>query len=162
MPSRAMRTARPSRLWPWSSCSKCWIATPICSMRSGWRSCSQTEEVLRSPRKSEKHGKSRSRFACEPESPALDSGRSQDTTIWNDMGIYKLISQARPRLRDGQETRLYDVLEELGVGPVTLDQIVKQCEYRRYAALLKTEPSVRNSVEYHLRSWTNRGIVERL
>lgn len=47
------------------------------------------------------------------------------------MDTYSLISKARPRLGDGQETRLYDVMEELGGGPVTLDQIVKQCEYRR-------------------------------
>ena len=38
MPSRATRTARPSRPWRWSSCSKCWIAIPICSMRLRWRS----------------------------------------------------------------------------------------------------------------------------
>ncbi len=30
--------ARQSRLWPWSSCSKCWTVTPTCSMRSWWRS----------------------------------------------------------------------------------------------------------------------------
>jgi HTH-type transcriptional regulator/antitoxin MqsA len=34
MPSRATRTARPSRRWPWSSCSRCWIATPTCSTKS--------------------------------------------------------------------------------------------------------------------------------
>lgn len=75
------------------------------------------------------------------------------------MDTYTLTSKARPRLRDGQETRLYDAMEELGGGPVTLDEIVKQCEYRRYASLLKTEPSVRNSVSWHLRSWLKRGIV---
>jgi|HubBroStandDraft_3_1064219.scaffolds.fasta_scaffold1521147_1 hypothetical protein len=76
------------------------------------------------------------------------------------MDTYTLISKARPRLGDGQETRLYDVMEELGGGPVTLDQIVKQCEYRRYRSLLKTEPSVENSVRYHLRNWLKRGIVK--
>ena len=75
------------------------------------------------------------------------------------MDTYTLTSKARPRLGDGQETRLYDVMEELGDGPVTLDQIVKQCEYRRYGSLLKTEPSIRNSVEWHLRNWLKRGIV---
>ncbi len=74
---------------------------------------------------------------------------------------YTLTSKARPRLQDGQETRLYDVMEELGAGPVTLDQIVKHCEYRRYAALLKAEPSVRNSVQWHLRNWVKRGIIEK-
>jgi hypothetical protein len=78
------------------------------------------------------------------------------------MDTYTLISKARPRLGDGQETRLYEVMEELGDGPVSLDQIVKQCEYRRYASLLKTEPSVRNSVEWHLRNWVKRGIVKKI
>jgi hypothetical protein len=77
------------------------------------------------------------------------------------MDTYTLTSKARPRLGDGQETRLYDVMEELGDGPVTLDQIVKQCEYRRYGSLLKTEPSIRNSVEWHLRNWLKRGIVKK-
>jgi hypothetical protein len=78
------------------------------------------------------------------------------------MNTYTLTSKARPRLGDGQETRLYEVMEELGDGPVSLDQIVKQCEYRRYASLLKTEPSVRNSVEWHLRNWVKRGIVKKI
>lgn len=75
------------------------------------------------------------------------------------MDIYTLASKARPRLQAGQETRLYDVMEELGSGPVTLEQIVKKCEYRRYASLLKTEPSIQNSVTHHLRNWLKRGIV---
>lgn len=75
------------------------------------------------------------------------------------MGTYTLTSKARPRLQEGQEARLYDVMEELGGGPLTLDQIVKQCEYRRYGGLLKTEPSIRNSVDWHLRRWLKRGIV---
>ncbi|MCU1224622.1 MAG: hypothetical protein JWQ42_2715 [Edaphobacter sp.] len=78
------------------------------------------------------------------------------------MDIYTLTSKARPTLGDGQETRLYDVMEEFSDGPVSLDQIVKQCEYRRYASLLKTEPSVRNSVEWHLRNWVKRGIVKKI
>ena len=78
------------------------------------------------------------------------------------MDTYTLTSKARPRLGDGQETRLYDVMEELEGGPVSLDQIVKQCKYRRYASLLKTEPSIRNSVEYHLRNWVKRGIVKKI
>jgi len=52
-------------------------------------------------------------------------------------------------------------MEELGDGPVSLDQIVKQCEYRRYGALLRAEPSIRHSVEYHLRNWLKRGIVKK-
>ena len=75
------------------------------------------------------------------------------------MHTYTLASKARPRLQDGQESRLYDVIEELGGGPLTLDQIVTQCEYRRYGALLKTEPSISNSVAWHLRGWLKRGIV---
>jgi hypothetical protein len=78
------------------------------------------------------------------------------------MDTYTLTSKAKPRLGDGQETRLYEVMEELGDGPVSLDQIVKQCEYRRYASLLKTEPSFRNSVEWHLRNWVKRGIVKKI
>jgi hypothetical protein len=78
------------------------------------------------------------------------------------MDAYTLISKARPRLGDGQEARLYDVMEELGDGPVTLEQIAKQCEYRRYGSLLKTEPSIRNSVEWHLRNWLKRGIVKKV
>jgi hypothetical protein len=74
-------------------------------------------------------------------------------TIRADMDPYSLTSKARPRLGDGQATRLYDVMEELGGGPVTLDQIVKLCEYRRYGSLLRTEPSIRSSVEWHLRNW---------
>jgi hypothetical protein len=61
----------------------------------------------------------------------------------------------------GQATRLYDVMEELGGGPVTLDQIVEKCEYRRYASLLRTEPSVRASVEWHLGNWVKDGIVKK-
>jgi hypothetical protein len=76
------------------------------------------------------------------------------------MDTFTLTSKARPPLQDGQETRLYDVMEELGGGPATLDQIVKQCEYRRYASLLKTEPSVHNSVTWHLRRSLKRGIVK--
>jgi len=75
------------------------------------------------------------------------------------MTRYRLTSKARPRLQDGQETRLYDVMEELGGGPLTLEEIVKQCEHRRYRSLLKTELSIRNSVEFHLRGWLKRGIV---
>jgi len=77
------------------------------------------------------------------------------------MDTYTLTSKARPRLGDGQETRLYDVMEELGDGPIALDKIVKQCEYRRYMSLLKTEPSVQASVEWHLRNWLKRGIVKK-
>lgn len=80
-------------------------------------------------------------------------------TIQAKMNAYTLTSKARPRLQDGQETRLYDVMEELGGGPLTIEQVVKQCEYRRYGSLLKTEPSIQNSVEWHLRRWLKRGIV---
>lgn len=77
------------------------------------------------------------------------------------METYTLKSKARPStLRGGQETRLYDVMEELGGGPVTFEQIVKQCEYRRYGTLLKTETTP-NSVAWHLRNWVRDGIVEK-
>jgi hypothetical protein len=52
-------------------------------------------------------------------------------------------------------------MEELGGGPVTLDQIVEKCEYRGYASLLRAEPSVRASVEYHLKNWLKDGIVKK-
>jgi hypothetical protein len=42
------------------------------------------------------------------------------------MNTYTLTSKARPRLGSGQATRLYDVMEELSGGPVTLDQIVER------------------------------------
>ncbi len=64
------------------------------------------------------------------------------------MDSFALTPKARPRLQEGQETRLNDVMEELGRGQVTLDQIVK-------ASLLKSEPSVRNSVAWHLRGWVS-------
>lgn len=75
------------------------------------------------------------------------------------MDAYALTSKARPStLRDGQETRLYDVMEELGGGPLTFEAIVKQCEYRRYQT--KTE-TVSNSVAWHLRRWLKDGIVQK-
>jgi hypothetical protein len=77
------------------------------------------------------------------------------------MDTCTLTSKATPRLQDGQETRLYDVMEDLGGGPVTLEQIVKQCEYRRYRSLLKAEPSISNSVSWHLRNWLKRGLVKK-
>ena len=77
------------------------------------------------------------------------------------METYTLTSKARPRVGLGQATCLYGVMEELGGGPVTLDQIVEKCEYRRYASLLKTEPSVRASVEYHLKNWLKDGVVKK-
>jgi hypothetical protein len=77
------------------------------------------------------------------------------------METYTLKSKARPStLRDGQETRLYDVMEELGGDSLTLEAIVKQCEYRRYGALLKTE-TIPNSVSWHLRRWLKDGIVQK-
>jgi hypothetical protein len=39
-----------------------------------------------------------------------------------------------PGLLEG-DVRLYDVMEELGDGPLTLHQIVTQCEYRRHGSL---------------------------
>jgi hypothetical protein len=75
------------------------------------------------------------------------------------METYTLKSKARPStLRDGQETRLYDVMEELGGGPLTFETIVKQCEYRRYQT--KTE-TVSISVAWHLRRWLKDGIVQK-
>jgi hypothetical protein len=86
---------------------------------------------------------------------------SSGVTIQAGMDTYILTSKARARLGDGQATRLYDVMEELGGGPVTLDQIVKQCEYRRYGSLLRTEPSIRHSVEWHLGNWLKSEIVKK-
>jgi hypothetical protein len=78
------------------------------------------------------------------------------------MGTYILASKARPKLMRGQETRLYDVMEGLGGGPLTLAQIVRQCENLSYASLLRTETSVENSVKYHLRRWSKRDLVKKL
>jgi hypothetical protein len=77
------------------------------------------------------------------------------------METYTLTSKARPRVGLGQATCLYSVMEELGGGPATLDQIVEKCEYRGYASLLRTEPSVRASVEYHLKNWLKDGILKK-
>ena len=79
------------------------------------------------------------------------------------MNTYKLTSKAKPKLTekggDTQAERLYQVMLELGEEPVTLAQIVKQCEYRRYQSLLKTEPSIEASIVYHLKRWVKAGIV---
>jgi hypothetical protein len=78
------------------------------------------------------------------------------------METYKLTSKGRPAtLGDGQATRLYDVMEELGGGPLTLEQIVEKCEYRKYAALLEKETSVSRSVKFHLNRWRREGYVVR-
>ncbi len=77
------------------------------------------------------------------------------------MDKYTLTSKAWPRLGGGQASLLYAVMEELGGGPVTLDQIVAKCEYRRYASLLKTEPSIRAAVSYHLNRWLKEGYVKK-
>lgn len=77
------------------------------------------------------------------------------------METYSLTSKARPRLQSEQETRLYDAIKELGGGPLTLYQIVKQCEFRRYGTLLRKEAPISSSVSFHLRNWLRRGIVEK-
>ena len=62
-------------------------------------------------------------------------------------------------MQDGQETRLYDVMEELMKdlkGPATMatmEQIVKEAEYRKHQYLLKTETSVERSIRHHFRKW---------
>ena len=78
---------------------------------------------------------------------------------------YRLKSEGgRPvNLQDGQETRLYDVMEELMEvlkGPATMDQIVKQAEYRKYQYLLKTETSVERSIRHHFRKWLAEKWIE--
>lgn len=75
------------------------------------------------------------------------------------MDTYTLTSKAKPRLSEGQAECLYKVMEDLNGGPATLEQIVEQCECRRFRSLLKTEPSVEASVKYHLRNWLKSGIV---
>lgn len=77
------------------------------------------------------------------------------------METYTLTSKKRPHLLGKQQIRLYTVMEDLGGGPVTLYQIVKQCEFRRYETLLRTEASISSSVLFHLRNWMERGIVEK-
>jgi hypothetical protein len=78
---------------------------------------------------------------------------------------YRLKSEGgRPaNLQDGQETRLYDVMEELMKalkGPATMDQIVKQAEYRTDQYLLKTETSVERSIRHHFRKWLAEKWIE--
>jgi hypothetical protein len=67
------------------------------------------------------------------------------------METYTLTSKGRPAtIGSGQALRLYEVMEELGGGPISLDKIVEKCEYRNYAALLETETSVTRSVKHDL------------
>ena len=45
-------------------------------------------------------------------------------------------------------------------GPATMDQIVKQAEYRKYQYLLKTEISVERFIRYHFRKWLAENWIE--
>lgn len=78
---------------------------------------------------------------------------------WNRCYV-SLVSEGKPQLRDrdgeNQEVQLWKVLNELGGERLTLDQIVKQCEYRRHS----TSVSVRASVIWHLKNFANRKIVK--
>jgi hypothetical protein len=70
---------------------------------------------------------------------------------WNRCYI-SLVSEAKPRLRDrdgdNQEVRLWEALKELGGKRLTLDEIVKQCAYRRF----QTNVPLRNSAIWHLKA----------
>lgn len=85
------------------------------------------------------------------------------------METYSLVYQSRPRIKEGQQTILYLAFESLGRGPLTLDQLAKECEARRYRSTFKSNESiagpfelqVHTSIRYHLKDWVERGIVRR-
>jgi len=67
---------------------------------------------------------------------------------------YRLTSEGQPsNLSNGQEVCLYKVMVDLNGGPATMDQIVKQAEYRKYQFLFKTETSVEKSIRHHFKKW---------
>lgn len=78
------------------------------------------------------------------------------------MDAYELTSQAWPKLGKGQAEALYKImLEDLGGGPATMEQILEKCKYRHYEAHLIREKSIQRSVEYHLNNWLKAGIARK-
>jgi hypothetical protein len=83
------------------------------------------------------------------------------------MTTYALTRASRPTISEGQERIVYLVFEAHGGGPLTLDQLARECESRGYRATFKTntsvpgpyEQQVHRSVRYHLRNWIKRGFV---
>jgi hypothetical protein len=75
----------------------------------------------------------------------------------------RLTSKARPAtVGNKQALRVYEVMEELGGGPATTDEIVKLAEYRNYRYLLVTETSVERSIRWHLKGFVRKGWAEQV
>jgi hypothetical protein len=76
---------------------------------------------------------------------------------------YKLKSKARPAtVGDRQALRVYELMEELGGGPATMEEILKLAEYRKYRFLLVKETSVERSIRYHLRNFVKKGWAQQV
>jgi len=76
---------------------------------------------------------------------------------------YKLMSKARPAtVGNKQALRVYEVMEELGGGPATMEEIVKLAEYRKFQYLLVKETSVERSIRYHLKQFVKKGWAEQV
>jgi repressor of nif and glnA expression len=76
------------------------------------------------------------------------------------MTTYTLVRWSRPTISEGQGHILYLAFTALGGGPLTLDQLAKECESRGYKATFKTEDNVARSVRYHLNKWIELGLVK--
>jgi hypothetical protein len=77
---------------------------------------------------------------------------------------YRLTSKGQPsNLSNGQELCLYKVMaDDLNGGPATMDQIVKQAEYRKYRYLFKAETSVERSIRHHFKKWLAEKWIEQV
>jgi hypothetical protein len=77
---------------------------------------------------------------------------------------YRLTSKGQPsNLSNGQELCLYQVMAaDLNGGPATMDQIVKQAEYRKYQYFLKAETSVERSIRHHFKKWLAEKWIEQV
>jgi hypothetical protein len=54
------------------------------------------------------------------------------------------------------------MVDDLNGGPATMDQIVKQAEYRKYQYLFKTETSVERSIRHHFKKWLAKEWIEQV
>jgi hypothetical protein len=52
--------------------------------------------------------------------------------------------------------------DDLKGGPATMDQIVKQAEYRKYQYLFKAETSVERSIRHHFKKWLAEKWIEQV
>ena len=77
---------------------------------------------------------------------------------------FRLTSKGQPpNLGNGQELCLYKVMaDDLNGGPATMDQIVKQAEYRKYQYFFKAETSVERSIRHHFKKWLAEKWIEQV